>query len=617
MKLEEPLAIAESPGSAIAGVVTSLKEMITFYGIIADLFAFVVLVIAPVSLLFPWWPDASIRIIVWLVLTLIALVISFTRALAKERTLNHSLVKQVQVLGQRPEIREANKLILDRKLTEAVDSSDSMESFLQHLQSEIFDFLIEAFGFPRVALCQVVLTKTQKEAACQTKFLFARSRPLVREEAHNEGVDKSNSEWIVSRGDTSKPTISSLIPYQGEKESSFVHSYLPIADPSTPSVWYVFAAQLQNANEEDVQKDSEFVASDLFPKLKQAFTKVGAQVAHKDIAGGVRHSHICAILRRGPGGTLEKEYLPDLPKSDLDRLKEVLSSTSRDVFSQAFNVKPEQSLTPIVVSADQYNLSLVPLLMGSSVHGVIAFLDEAGGRPLQSDQTRWHSLYGLSNYLYRQVGQDKLTGLATQWFIERQLQAALPHCKPGALLGVILVGLRSETNNWVMPTKHNRETLRQVGTALDGWAKQNRNPIGLCNSLAARWEGGIYMLLISVGSRENAHDQASAIKAAVDRQLTPGRESPKESRIGAVVVGTQDTVSVSELDNIVDKAFSALESTSNSSSGICIVEYQVDALIKPQERPRSKCRLLSVIKALRRQSRPTPSIPARGHKTDR
>lgn len=574
MSPTESSPVTETAGGAIAEMVTSLKEMVTLYGVIADLFAFVVLVVAPISAVLPWWPDASIRIAVWLGLTLVALVVSFTRALTRERQLTtrlHETVRQLQTkLDDVPSRRSVLELKLNERLAQAVDTSDSLQSFLQVLREDVFRFLVEEFRFSRVALLHVTSAKSSDGGTPTTEFLFAHSALWIQQPNEYDDWDRHNCKITSERGDTL-----AKVSFEGSSRVSFVACYLPVADPTTVSDRYIFAFHLPGTIRDDaVQQEFEFIASGLAPKLQRSFSKLQELVEGKSLRKSVKHSHICAMLRLEPDGMARSEYLPDLSKSDLKRLNEVLSDeASKRALEQAFGFEPTQPPNPIVVSTGLYNLSLVPLLLGNSVHGVIAFLDEASGRPLETDQTRWHSLFGLSNYLYRQVGQDKLTGMANRRLVERQLEIALRNCGCGSMTAVILVGLRSRTDNWIMPTMQDRETLQKAGETLAEWVKHLRNPPGTCSSLAARWEGGIYMLLTSLTSSEMAYAQAAAIKQAVNRlQLTGDDKAPIDSRIGGVVLGNRGDISKLQVEEVVDKAFAALRSASNSPDGICITE---------------------------------------------
>jgi len=506
----------------------SLKGTFTMLALLADLVAFFTLAIIVMTKIAPLVPYATIVLIILLLLTLLSVLIAFGRVVTHDQRAISSLEQEkkelCERLTKRPERRDLIEAQLKNRFKEVIGHAKNQDELVTSLKDDIFPFLVREFGFSRVALSTV----DGSTDLHQLEFAYPDSKSKKWEHEH---LFDEQARYILQRGHTTE-----IIPVSYGEDFTGYFLFIPPehseGEPPKQGRWFVFSFRVERAYA-DSQAEMDYLRQEIADELRGAFTFVRNLEAVRILSQDVRHSHLCAILYANPDGQVRVDRSCDcLPLSEVPRLQKILEQPdNKKHLASVLNWSSSDPPEPVIVPGGSYNLSLVPVLVGNRVHRVVCFVDEADGHILASDQTRWDSLFRLTNYLHTTASSDEITGLANKWYLERHLKTLSKY--ENSFFALFSIGVECGSVSEMLADQK-AEILRKVAGILDSWVSSDLSR----DSLLARHEGGVFMLLKDIASEQVARFQAEGIKSHIESGLEDEDQARGAIRIGVTVFRT-------------------------------------------------------------------------------
>lgn len=540
----------------------ALKKTLAFYVLIGELVAFMGIFALGVSQLIPWWPHAAILVIASLFVTLLTILIAFGYVIIKDQGSIVYLKTEVQNLQNELKKPLSRRLMIESSLkgmfSDFLNHCNDSNEFLEFLKVSVFPFLVREFGFFRIGLTQV------NDLSSDPIFLFCSSSG-VEQRKNLERYDTFGTASIIDNCE------STLEPTSIQFADEFVVHFLPVQDGTEASRWYFFSFYVEvtpprQAHEQEIV----FLDTKLLVEITNAFKRLHDRKKLRDLEQDIRHRHLCGVLRWTAKG-INIDNPSDFEETDLARVSEIISEgETRECLLEAFYRDCSQAQNPIIIPRGSYNLSLVPVLMNETVYRVVFFLDEADGRILASDQTRWHSVFRLANYLHQGVAVDDITDLENKWYFERHLEEVVLDSNTERVLCLFMVRL-SKGRAWEILDKCNHLPLKKVAQVILEWVGQENDPS--FPALAARYEGATYTLVREYKSRANAEAQAVGIKCQID-SLFEGEDDGPSISIGVLSFQCGSIAKSNNLRrdirDLLENGYQVLQSAEQTEKGIQI-----------------------------------------------
>jgi len=231
----------------------------------------------------------------------------------------------------------------------------------------------------------------------------------------------------------------------------------------------------------------------------------------------VKLNHLTAILYQEAPYQVTIEAPHQYLEWELGRIYTVLQENKK-YLEEIFDIGHTTPDYFLSVHNQSYNLSLIPLQIGSHIQKVLLFLDEVIDGTIADESTRSRNLSRLMERLFSNKIQDTLTGLLNKDHSEICLQQAITTSKPSQLMALYSVCLQ-DIAYWHILGSGNRKVLRQVASVIkDAWAKIEK-PHPWEPGLLARYEGGIFFLFKYVQNEELADFETEQINKFVNQQL--------------------------------------------------------------------------------------------------
>jgi len=470
------------------------------------------------SKILPWLPLIIIYVLITLALLLSLAISTLIKSLVEFKVEGEKYKKKIAYLERSPENNKNSRLEVENTINGSVFECNNLEEYIKFLEAQVFPLVVNRFELiDRVSLIEVNGLKSMG-ANCLCSFTDSSIK-------YQKSLDNLDCSLVNSLVETNQlSTVGNFAHKIPPLDTTYQVYCFPYKDKSEEKKQYFFLFHIDITSDAHAWRELvSYVSQELMSQLSLAFGKMFEMVRLvtemeklKFFATDVKLNYLFAIVFLNPKDIPEIENRTLYSKPESVRIGEILNDPLNvQHITKAFKSRETDEARTVTISRQTYNLSLIPVFTSGKVLRIIMFVDEAPGRQLSEDATHSFCLSKLVNYLYNITVKDDHTELLNKWaffqLLENELNSFEYTDEKWGLFVLDIVG-----ESWLSSDENYKSYLHQVANVITQYSELGP----FKQSLAARYEGAIFLLLMKVAGLKQAEKFGEAIKQQINEEIS-------------------------------------------------------------------------------------------------